>query len=154
MWKIHIRIRFYLGLTVIAIIVNLAIAAGGLVFIISGPDSKSVLIMLMTYWMRYVHIALDTLVLYSALGTSSFAALESTKQGRRNISSREGLSTSSNRSSGRSSLGGNSESSSSLSRPGSYSLLGRPSVRPSMPIRRDDGSCDRRSESGSGIMVG
>lgn len=34
-WKIHRRIRFYFGLTVIAIVVDLALGVGGVVYVVN-----------------------------------------------------------------------------------------------------------------------
>lgn len=68
-WQLHNRIKFYFALTVIAIMVDLTIGIGGLIYITNERFSS---IAITTSWaMRHVHIALDTLVLYSALGVTS-----------------------------------------------------------------------------------
>lgn len=67
-WKIHRRIRFYFGLTVIAITVNLAVGIGGLLHL---AWKRKTILYAISWGMRNIHIALDTLVLYSVLGVTS-----------------------------------------------------------------------------------
>lgn len=66
-----------MALTVIAIIVDLAIGFGGVAYNMVG-DIKTLLIAV-TWTMRHVHIALDTLVLYSALGVTTKIEMDSTR---------------------------------------------------------------------------
>lgn len=58
----------------IATVVDLAIGIGGLVYVLDARY-KARLIMV-TWTMRHVHIALDTLVLYSALSINNKVAVE------------------------------------------------------------------------------
>lgn len=67
-WQVHLRIKFYFVLTIIAIVVNLAVGVGGLLFIAWKDDPMFISV---SWAMRHVHIALDTLVLYGALGVSA-----------------------------------------------------------------------------------
>ncbi|CAM9129184.1 unnamed protein product [Laminaria digitata] len=68
-WRLHRRIKFHVALTIIALMVDIFVAAAGFLLIINhGP-----LWLIVTSWvLRYVHIALDTLVLYIALETPVF----------------------------------------------------------------------------------
>eukprot|EP00752_Nemacystus_decipiens_P008409 g7519.t1 len=64
-WTIHARIRFYFGLTLVGTAVNLGIGACGAV----NLRAKHY-IFILTVWMwafRYIHVALDTVVLYGIL---------------------------------------------------------------------------------------
>lgn len=72
-WHLHSRIRCYFILTVIAIVVDVAISVGGILFLFVRV---SILTVSVTWIVRYLHIAMDTLVLYGVLGTTSFVALE------------------------------------------------------------------------------
>lgn len=67
--SVHRRIKFYFGLTMIAIFVDLAIGVGGVLYLVGGKDPMYIAV---TWTMRHIHIALDTLVLYSALGEARF----------------------------------------------------------------------------------
>ena len=69
MLAVHRRIKFYFGLTMIAIFVDLAIGVGGVLYLVGGKDPMYIAV---TWTMRHIHIALDTLVLYSALGEARF----------------------------------------------------------------------------------
>lgn len=71
-WKIHRRIRFYFGLTVIAIAVNLAVGVGGLLYL---TWKRNTLLVAGSWGMRNIHIALDTLMLYGALGVTSLGGV-------------------------------------------------------------------------------
>ncbi|CAN0348466.1 unnamed protein product [Laminaria digitata] len=73
-WRLHRRIKFYIFLSLIAIVVDLAIGIGGIVYVLD-QRYKATLIMV-TWTMRHVHIALDTLVLYSALSITTKVAVE------------------------------------------------------------------------------
>lgn len=53
----------------IAIFVDLAIGVGGVLYLVGGKDPMYIAV---TWTMRHIHIALDTLVLYSALGEARF----------------------------------------------------------------------------------
>ncbi|CAM9211130.1 unnamed protein product, partial [Hapterophycus canaliculatus] len=65
-WKTHVRIRYYFGLTLLGTIVNLALGICGTIFVsLDNPDSR---ILIWSWILRYIHIALDTVVLYSVLG--------------------------------------------------------------------------------------
>lgn len=83
-WKHHRRIKYYFGLTVVAIVVDLAIGVGGILYLLTDEQAR---IIATTWTMRHVHIALDTLVLYSALGASRFELESSQGDG---MSSEEG----------------------------------------------------------------
>ncbi|CAN0287611.1 unnamed protein product [Ectocarpus sp. 12 AP-2014] len=65
-WKVHSRIRYYFGLTLIGTTVNLALGVCGTIYVVGGRE-KSLLIVL-TWTFRHIHIALDTIVLYGVLG--------------------------------------------------------------------------------------
>ncbi|CAN0194386.1 unnamed protein product [Ectocarpus sp. 12 AP-2014] len=65
-WKVHSRIRYYFGLTLIGTIVNLALGVCGTIYVVGGRE-KSLLIVL-TWTFRHIHIALDTIVLYGVIG--------------------------------------------------------------------------------------
>ncbi|CAB1101839.1 unnamed protein product [Ectocarpus sp. CCAP 1310/34] len=65
-WKVHARIRYYFGLTLIGTTVNLALGVCGTIYVVGGRE-KSLLIVL-TWTFRHIHIALDTIVLYGVLG--------------------------------------------------------------------------------------
>ena len=69
MWALHGRIKFHVALTAIALFVDLHITAAGLLMVINqGPYW----LFIISWILRFVHIALDTLVLYSALETPLF----------------------------------------------------------------------------------
>lgn len=68
-WNMHRRIRFYFSLSIIGIIVHMAVGVGGLLYVTWKEESMFVAV---SWGMRNVHTALDTLVLYGALrGTSA-----------------------------------------------------------------------------------
>lgn len=68
-WRLNTRIKFHVALTVIALLVDLFVGIGGIYYMIHGGPFWIII----TAWLvRYVHIALDTLVLYSALETPIF----------------------------------------------------------------------------------
>ncbi|CAM9379811.1 unnamed protein product [Ectocarpus fasciculatus] len=66
-WKIHARIRYYFCLTLIGTAVNLALGISGLNYVFHANAGEHLLSL--TFALRYVHIALDTVVLYGVLGT-------------------------------------------------------------------------------------
>ena len=68
-WRLHRRIKYHVALTVIALLVNLAITVSGFLILFDGGPFWLIII---SWILRYVHIALDTLVLYSALETPVF----------------------------------------------------------------------------------
>lgn len=68
-WRLHGRIKFHVVLTVIALMVNVAITLAGVLMIV---DHGRYSLIVISWMLRYVHIALDTLVLYSALETPVF----------------------------------------------------------------------------------
>lgn len=89
-WKVHRRVKFYFCLTVIAIVVDLCIAIGGILFLTWDKDPRLVQV---TWSMRQVHIALDTLVLYGTLSipstrmeVSDAASSDTASRGRRGLS--------------------------------------------------------------------
>lgn len=63
-WEAHRRIKYYFGLSCIAIAVNLTTGVGGLLWIVWKRDPRFIVV---GWSMRHVHIALDTLVLYGVL---------------------------------------------------------------------------------------
>eukprot|EP00904_Undaria_pinnatifida_P005765 jgi/Undpi1/2318/HiC_scaffold_13.g05701.m1 len=65
-WGLHGRIKFHVALTTIALMVNVAITVAGFLVI---DDHTRFWLIILSWVLRYVHIALDTLVLYSALET-------------------------------------------------------------------------------------
>ncbi|CAM9926306.1 unnamed protein product, partial [Scytosiphon promiscuus] len=65
-WRVHRRIKYYMGLTLIAITVDLGVGVGGILFVLTDYPLYTIV----TWAARHVHIALDTLVLYSALGVT------------------------------------------------------------------------------------
>eukprot|EP00752_Nemacystus_decipiens_P005588 g5057.t1 len=65
-WKIHIRIRYYFGLTIIGTAVNLGLGICGTIYTIR--KNKGELMVVITWAFRYIHVALDTIVLYGVLG--------------------------------------------------------------------------------------
>lgn len=68
-WALHRRIKYHVALTAIAMMVNIVIAVAGVMSIVNdGPLTLIVI----SWILRYVHIALDTMVLYSALETPVF----------------------------------------------------------------------------------
>ena len=68
-WKLHGRIKFHVALTAIALFVDLHIAVAAVLIVVNdGPYWLFIL----SWALRFVHIALDTLVLYSALETPVF----------------------------------------------------------------------------------
>eukprot|EP00903_Cladosiphon_okamuranus_P012468 g11677.t1 len=64
-WKLHARIRFYFVLTLIGTAINLSIGICGLINVLS-KDYKALLI-IWSWIFRYIHIALDTIILYGVL---------------------------------------------------------------------------------------
>ena len=74
MWHLHRRIKFYIFLSLIAIVVDLAIGIGGVVYVLDSRYKATLIVV--TWTMRHVHIALDTLVLYSALSITTKVAVE------------------------------------------------------------------------------
>eukprot|EP00752_Nemacystus_decipiens_P008538 g7625.t1 len=64
-WRLHARIRFYFGLTVVGIAVNLGLGISGAVNVLA--DKFNPLVIVWSWAFRYVHVALDTIVLYGAL---------------------------------------------------------------------------------------
>ncbi|CAN0277721.1 unnamed protein product [Ectocarpus sp. 6 AP-2014] len=65
-WKVHTRIRYYFGLTLIATAVNLVLGIFGTVYIVGGR--QRVILIVISWSFRHIHIALDTIVLYGVLG--------------------------------------------------------------------------------------
>eukprot|EP00903_Cladosiphon_okamuranus_P018746 g17251.t1 len=62
-WNIHRRIRYFFGLTLVGTGVNLGVGICGLVNVLDRNPT-----LLIWGWLfRYIHIALDTIVLYGAL---------------------------------------------------------------------------------------
>eukprot|EP00903_Cladosiphon_okamuranus_P021828 g20071.t2 len=68
-WQLNRRIKCYILLSVIATVVDLAIGIGGLVYVVYREYAPTLIVA--TWTMRHIHIGLDTLVLYSALGVTS-----------------------------------------------------------------------------------
>eukprot|EP00752_Nemacystus_decipiens_P002513 g2360.t1 len=68
-WQFHRRIKCYIALSVIATVVDLAIGVGGVIYVLHRQYVPTLIVA--TWTMRHVHIGLDTLVLYSALGVTS-----------------------------------------------------------------------------------
>lgn len=66
-WKVHRRMKYYFGLTAIGIVVNLTMGIGGVLFL---TWKRTSMFFAIGWGMRHVHAALDTLVLYGALGVS------------------------------------------------------------------------------------
>lgn len=65
-WRLHGRIKFHVALTAIALLVDIQITVAGVVMVVNnGPYG----LFIISWALRFVHIALDTLVLYSALDT-------------------------------------------------------------------------------------
>ncbi|CAM9119172.1 unnamed protein product [Ectocarpus sp. 6 AP-2014] len=64
-WEAHIRIRYYFGLTLFGTAVNLGLGICGVVYIIG--DRKQPLLQIWSWLFRYIHIAVDTFVLYGVL---------------------------------------------------------------------------------------
>eukprot|EP00903_Cladosiphon_okamuranus_P012700 g11874.t1 len=63
-WKLHVRIRYYFGLTIVGTAANLGLGICGLIYIVTNEDSR----LLAWSWMfGWIHIALDTFVLYGVL---------------------------------------------------------------------------------------
>ncbi|CAN0304949.1 unnamed protein product [Ectocarpus sp. 6 AP-2014] len=65
-WRIHPRIRYYFGLTIIGTAVNLAVGISGTVYVVGGSEKPFLFVL--SWTARHVHIALDTIVLYGILG--------------------------------------------------------------------------------------
>ncbi|CAM9379659.1 unnamed protein product [Ectocarpus fasciculatus] len=80
-WKVHTRIRYYFGLTLIGTTVNLALGVCGTIYVVGGRE-KSLLIVL-TWTFRHIHIALDTIVLYGVLGAPAAAGHDGCPDARR-----------------------------------------------------------------------
>ncbi|CAM9158442.1 unnamed protein product [Hapterophycus canaliculatus] len=68
-WRIHLRIRYYFGLTLLGTVANLALGICGTIYVAS--DNKDSRLLGSSWMLRYVHIALDTVVLYGVLGEHS-----------------------------------------------------------------------------------
>ncbi|CAM9868191.1 unnamed protein product [Ectocarpus fasciculatus] len=67
-WKIHARIRYYFILTAIGIAINLAIGISGISYVFRANARET--IVFASWGLRFVHVALDTFVVYGVLGTS------------------------------------------------------------------------------------
>ncbi|CAM9815907.1 unnamed protein product [Ectocarpus sp. 8 AP-2014] len=65
-WKVHTRIRYYFGLTLIGTAVNLVLGIVGTVYIVG--ERQRVILVVTSWAFRHIHIALDTIVLYGVLG--------------------------------------------------------------------------------------
>ncbi|CAN0277948.1 unnamed protein product [Ectocarpus sp. 6 AP-2014] len=65
-WRIHPRIRYYFGLTIIGTAVNLAVGISGTIYVVGGREKPFLFVL--SWTARHVHIALDTIVLYGVLG--------------------------------------------------------------------------------------
>ncbi|CAN0129325.1 unnamed protein product [Ectocarpus sp. 4 AP-2014] len=68
-WEAHIRIRYYLCLTLLGTAVNLGLGICGVVFVIG--DQQESLLQIWSWLFRYIHIAVDTFVLYGVLQEGS-----------------------------------------------------------------------------------
>lgn len=68
-WHLNRRIKLHLTLTAIAILVDIGITIAGVSVVLFEAEYDY---MFATWNMRYVHIALDTAVLYTSLATPSF----------------------------------------------------------------------------------
>ncbi|CAM9325465.1 unnamed protein product [Pylaiella littoralis] len=68
-WQLHRRIKYYIALSATATVVDLAIGIGGVVYVVHSQYMPTLIVA--TWTMRHIHIALDTLVLYSALGVTT-----------------------------------------------------------------------------------
>ncbi|CAM9897288.1 unnamed protein product [Scytosiphon promiscuus] len=66
-WRLHRRIKCYIALSMIATLVDLAIGVGGVVYLVTSWE----ILIVLSWTMRHIHIALDTIVLYSALGVTT-----------------------------------------------------------------------------------
>lgn len=75
-WRLHRRIKFHVALTIIALFGNILITVAGTLIVVNGGPFWLIIV---SWIVRYVHIALDTLVLYMALETPVFH-LESDRQ--------------------------------------------------------------------------
>eukprot|EP00752_Nemacystus_decipiens_P002662 g2490.t1 len=64
-WKIHARIRFYFLLTLSGIFVNLGLGICGMINVLR--DDFIYLLLAWSWSFRYIHFALDTIVLYGVL---------------------------------------------------------------------------------------
>ncbi|CAN0058933.1 unnamed protein product [Ectocarpus sp. 6 AP-2014] len=64
-WRIHTRIRYYLCLTVLGTGISLSIGICSTVFVLGGL--KQTRLAIWAWVFRYIHIALDTFVLYGVL---------------------------------------------------------------------------------------
>ncbi|CAM9944371.1 unnamed protein product [Ectocarpus fasciculatus] len=62
-WRIHARIRYYFGLTLLGTAVNLGLGVCGVIFVFGEEP----LLQIWSWLFRYIHIALDTFVLYGVL---------------------------------------------------------------------------------------
>ena len=66
--RLHGRIKFHVALTTIALLVDITITVAGVLIVVhKGPW-----LFIISWTLRFSHIALDTLVLYSALETPLF----------------------------------------------------------------------------------
>lgn len=68
-WRLHRRIKFHVALTTIALLGNVLITVAGTLIVVNGGPFWLIVV---SWIVRYVHIALDTLVLYIALETPVF----------------------------------------------------------------------------------
>eukprot|EP00903_Cladosiphon_okamuranus_P012715 g11887.t1 len=65
-WKLHVRIRYYFGLTIVGTAANIGLGICGTIYAIR--DEEGELLVVATWAFRYIHVALDTIVLYGVLG--------------------------------------------------------------------------------------
>lgn len=86
-WGLNRRVKFYFCLTVIAMVVDLAIGSGGIFTYVSQTSAEEYVSV--TFSMRNLHIALDTIVLYGALGETKFV-IASSSSGVRSSTRRQG----------------------------------------------------------------
>ena len=68
-WRLHRRIKLHVALTTIALLVDIQITVAGVLIVVNGGPFWLIIV---AWILRYVHIALDTLVLYSAHETPVF----------------------------------------------------------------------------------
>ena len=68
-WNLHRRIKCHVALTTIALLGNVLITVAGTLIVVNGGPFWLISV---SWILRYVHIALDTLVLYIALETPVF----------------------------------------------------------------------------------
>ncbi|CAN0081639.1 unnamed protein product [Ectocarpus sp. 12 AP-2014] len=65
-WKTHARIRYYFGLTLIATGVNLILGICGVIYLIGDREEPQLIVV--SWTLPHIHIALDTMALYGVLG--------------------------------------------------------------------------------------